>query len=67
VHTRLVEVDLMRAMNVTYAVLPHFIARGGCGLIVNVVSLGGRVPVPWAASYGAAKFGLAGFTEALHQ
>ena len=49
-HTRLVEVDLLGTMNGTYAVLPHSIARGGCGLIVNVVSLGGRVPVPWAAS-----------------
>jgi hypothetical protein len=34
-------------------------------VIINVVSIFGRVPMPWAASYSASKFGLAGFTEAL--
>lgn len=34
-------------------------------MIINVVSIGGRLPFPWAASYSAAKFGLAGFTDAL--
>jgi NAD(P)-dependent dehydrogenase (short-subunit alcohol dehydrogenase family) len=62
---RLVEVDLLGAVNGAYAVVPHFLARGGAGVIINVVSIGGRVPGPWAAAYSAAKFGLAGFTDAL--
>jgi NAD(P)-dependent dehydrogenase (short-subunit alcohol dehydrogenase family) len=67
VHRRLVEVDLVGAMNGAHAVVPHFLARGGTGVIVNVVSIGGRIPIAWAAGYSAAKFGLAGFTDALRQ
>jgi short-subunit dehydrogenase len=67
VHSRLVQVDLLGAINGAHAVVPHFLARGGTGLIVNVVSIGGRIPIPWAAGYSAAKFGLAGFTDALRQ
>ncbi len=67
VHARLVGVDLLGAVNGAHAVVPHFLARGGTGVIVNVVSIGGRVAMPWSASYSAAKFGLAGFTDALRQ
>jgi short-subunit dehydrogenase len=62
---RLVEVNLMGAINGAHAVLPHFLARGGRGVIINTVSVGGRVPMPLAAAYSATKAGLAGFTEAL--
>jgi NAD(P)-dependent dehydrogenase (short-subunit alcohol dehydrogenase family) len=34
-------------------------------VIINVSSIFGRVPMPWAASYSAGKAGLAGFTEVL--
>ena len=34
-------------------------------MIINVVSIFGRVPMPWATSYSASKAGLAAFTEAL--
>jgi NADP-dependent 3-hydroxy acid dehydrogenase YdfG len=67
VHARLVEVDLVGAVNGAHAVVPHFLGRGGRGTIVNVVSIGGRIAVPWGATYSAAKFGLAGFTDALRQ
>ena len=63
--TRLIELNLLGAIAGCHAVLPHFIDRGGRGVIVNVSSIGGRVPMPFAASYTASKFGLAGFTEAL--
>ncbi|WP_250006214.1 SDR family oxidoreductase [Actinoplanes sp. M2I2] len=63
-HRRLVEVDLVGVINGAHAVLPHFLARG-TGVLINVVSIGGRLPSPWAASYSAAKFGVAGFTQAL--
>ena len=62
---RLVELNLLGAINGCHAVLPHLLERGGRGVIVNVSSIGGRVPMPFAASYSASKFGLAGFTEAL--
>ena len=63
--SRLVELNLLGAMNGSHAVLPHFFERGGRGVIVNVSSIFGRVPMPFAASYTASKAGLAGFTEAL--
>ena len=62
---RLIELNLLGAINGCHAVLPHFSERGGRGVIINVVSIFGRVPMPWAASYSASKAGLAGFTEAL--
>jgi short-subunit dehydrogenase len=63
--TRLVEVNLAGAVHGAHAALPHMLRNGGRGVIINVVSIGGRVPMPWAATYSATKFGLAGFTEAL--
>ena len=62
---RLIELNLLGAMYGCQAVLPHFFEHGGRGVIVNVSSIFGRMPMPWAASYSASKAGLAGFTEAL--
>ena len=62
---RLIELNLLGAIHGSHAVLPHFFDRGGGGVIINVSSIFGRVPMPWAASYSASKAGLAGFTEAL--
>jgi short-subunit dehydrogenase len=64
-HQQLVTVDLLGVLNGTHAVVPHFLAYGGTGVLINVVSIGGRLPSPWAASYSAAKFGVAGLTDAL--
>src|SRR5215208_5801962 len=63
--SRLVELNLLSAINGSHAVLPHFFERDGRGVIVNVSSIFGRVPMPFAASYTASKAGLAGLTEAL--
>ncbi|MGY1693102.1 SDR family NAD(P)-dependent oxidoreductase [Geodermatophilus sp. SYSU D01105] len=65
VHARLVEVDLLGVLHGCAAAVPRMLAAGGTGVIVNVVSIGGRLPAPWAASYSAAKYGVAGFTDAL--
>ena len=62
---RLIELNLLGAINGSHAALPHFFERGGRGVIFNVSSVFGRVPMPWAAAYSASKAGLAGFTEAL--
>jgi NAD(P)-dependent dehydrogenase (short-subunit alcohol dehydrogenase family) len=64
-HTRLIQLDLLGAVNGCAAVVPHMLERGGPGVVVNIVSFAGRVSTPWATSYSAAKFGLAGFTDAL--
>ena len=56
--------NLVGAMNGAHAALPHMLRRGR-GVIVNVSSIGGRVPIPFAAAYTASKYGVAGFTEAL--
>ena len=62
---RLIELNLLGAIHGSHAALPHFFDRGGRGVIINVSSIFGRVPMPWAAAYSASKVGLAGFTEAL--
>jgi len=64
-HQRLIEVDLLGVVNGAHAVVPHFLENGGTGVLINVVSIGGRLPSAWAASYCAAKFGVAGLTDAL--
>ena len=47
------------------ALLPHFLERG-TGTIVNVSSIGGKVPVPYLVPYSASKFAVTGLTEAMH-
>ena len=64
-HERTIAVNLVGAVNGAHAVLPHFLANRGRGVIVNVVSLSGYMPTPWGASYGASKFGLAALTDSL--
>jgi short-subunit dehydrogenase len=44
--------------------LPHLRASGE-GRIVNIASIGGRVPVPHLAAYTASKFALVGLSESL--
>jgi NAD(P)-dependent dehydrogenase (short-subunit alcohol dehydrogenase family) len=61
----LIELNLLGAIHGSHAALPHLFDRGGRGVIINVSSIFGRVPMPWAASYSASKAGLAGFTDAL--
>ena len=61
---RLVEVNLIGTMNGAWAALPPMLRRNR-GVVINVASLAGRVPQPFAAAYSASKFGVAGFTEAL--
>jgi NAD(P)-dependent dehydrogenase (short-subunit alcohol dehydrogenase family) len=62
---RLIEVNLLGVMNGTYAAIPVMLGRGGRGIIVNMASIGGRLPMPFASAYSASKFGVRGFTEAL--
>ncbi len=61
------------AMNINFfgqlytiqAVLSQMLARGS-GNIVNIASIGGKLPVPHMLPYVASKFALAGFSEGLN-
>ncbi|GGC66342.1 short-chain dehydrogenase [Siccirubricoccus deserti] len=64
VQARLVAVNLVGAMNGAHAALPHMLRRNR-GVIVNMASIGARIPQPFTAAYTASKFGLAGFTDSL--
>lgn len=59
-----IEVNYLAAVDLTLAVLPSMLQRGG-GDIVTVGSLAGRVPPPREAAYAASKHALAAFTDCL--
>jgi short-subunit dehydrogenase len=60
----LIQVNLMAAIQVSYAVLPRMV-RQGRGHIVNIGSDLGRRPMANMAVYAAAKHGLTGFSHSL--
>ncbi|MGN6546106.1 MAG: SDR family oxidoreductase [Aureliella sp.] len=63
-HDQVVRTNLLGYMHGAYAALPYF-KRERAGVLINVNSLGGWVPAPFAVSYTASKFGLRGYSEAL--
>jgi short-subunit dehydrogenase len=64
VHAQVIQTNLLGYMNGVHAVLPIF-KKQGYGTIINNISVGGYLPVPYGAGYTASKFGLRGFSEAL--
>lgn len=64
VNARVVNTNLIGYMNGVHAVLPIF-KRLQNGIIINNISIGGYLSVPYGAGYSASKFGLRGFSEAL--
>lgn len=65
-HRRVVETNLFGAMNGAAAVLPYFLNQGR-GILITNISIGGVMPVPFAAGYTASKFGLRGFMASVRQ
>jgi short-subunit dehydrogenase len=63
-HTAL-DTNLWGYIHTIQALLPHFLARQS-GTIVNVGSIGGKVPLPYLLPYTTSKFAVTGLTEALH-
>ncbi len=63
---RIVQVNLLGAMQLTRAVLPDMIGRNQ-GRIVNVGSIFGSIAFAYFTAYSASKFGLRGFSEALRR
>jgi short-subunit dehydrogenase len=64
VYERIIGVDLLAPIALTQAVLPRMIARGS-GRIAMISSVAGKVGVPMRTAYCAAKFGIAGYADAL--
>ncbi len=64
VYQRIIDVDLLAPIALTQAVLPGMVRRG-TGRIVMISSIAGKVGVPMRTAYCAAKFGLAGYGDAL--
>lgn len=63
-HRRVVEANLLGHLHGAHAALQHFRERGQ-GTLINMISVGGWIPSPYAAAYTASKFGLRGLSEAL--
>jgi short-subunit dehydrogenase len=62
---RVFNVNFWGVVNMSKAFLPELLARPEAGL-VNVSSMGGFLPVPGQAAYGASKAAVKLFTEALY-
>ncbi len=64
VYERVIAVDLLAPIALTQALLPRMIERGS-GRIAMISSIAGKVGVPMRTAYCAAKFGIAGYADAL--
>ena len=68
-YQRAMATNFFAALHTIYAALPHLLRRNpnhGDASIVNIASIGGKVPVPHLLPYVASKFALVGFSEGLH-
>jgi short-subunit dehydrogenase len=63
-HDQVIRVNLLGYLHGAHAVLPFF-KRQESGVLINTISLGAWVPMPYAVAYSASKFGLRGYSEAL--
>jgi short-subunit dehydrogenase len=58
------ELNFFALLGLTQLVVPHLRARRS-GMIVNVGSIAGKVPLPWLTLYSASKFAVGALTEGL--
>ena len=63
--SRVIDTNLKGPMLLTRFALPHL--RKTRGVVVNVASIAGHVPLPHEAPYSASKWGLRGFTFAVRE
>jgi short-subunit dehydrogenase len=64
VNEQVIRTNLIGYMNAAHAVLPFF-KKQKRGILINNISIGGYLPVPYGVAYTASKFGLRGFSAAL--
>ncbi|ARV62179.1 oxidoreductase [Nostocales cyanobacterium HT-58-2] len=62
---QIIDTNLWGYIHTVHALLPHFLQRKS-GTIVNVSSIGGKVPTPYLVPYCTSKFGVTGLTESMH-
>ncbi|MNO41070.1 putative oxidoreductase [compost metagenome] len=62
----MMDVNYMGIVRCTKAVVPHMLERG-CGQIVNVASMAGKIGTAKSVAYTATKHAVLGFTNALRQ
>jgi NAD(P)-dependent dehydrogenase (short-subunit alcohol dehydrogenase family) len=60
----LLDVHVWGTLNVTRAALPH-LARHGDGRVINICSIGSRIPVPHLSAYCTSKFAQAGLSAVM--
>jgi short-subunit dehydrogenase len=61
---RLMELNYFALLGMIQQVAPHMRERRS-GVIVNVSSIGGKIPLPWSPLYSASKYAVNGLTECL--
>jgi short-subunit dehydrogenase len=61
---QVIATNLMGYIYGAHAVLPYFKAQG-YGILINNISIGGFLPVPFGVGYSASKYGIRGFSSAL--
>ncbi len=64
VHTQVIETNLIGYVHGAHAAMPYF-KKQGYGTLINNISIGGFLPVPFGVGYSASKYGIRGFSEAL--
>jgi short-subunit dehydrogenase len=64
--SRLLEVNALGPLALAQMVIPIMKEQGG-GTIVNIVSVAGRVALPWAAAYSASKFAMGSIHDSLRR
>ena len=60
------DVNVFGVMDVTRAALPYMRA-GGCGRVIVISSVAGKITAPAGSIYGASRFAQEGFAESLRQ
>ncbi len=65
-HVKVVSTDLLGTIYGSFFAMQQF-RRQSFGTLINVASIVGKLPVPYYASYTAAKFGIVGLSGALRQ
>lgn len=67
-YDRAMQTNFFAALHTIHAALPYLLDPQDQSLrgIVNIASIGGKIPVPHLLPYVASKFALTGFSEGLH-